>query len=472
MSSSRADQRCLDDISSVFLCRDKQIEELIDHLEAPVVSPDPLCVTGPESTGKTSIVKETLGALKCMYVYIDCVEFSTSTAIYGAIVRKLSKRVSAAGQQQEGEQEGSLRSQKRARQSGHVQGNANMSRFVTMVVDVIESGCVGEKVWIVLDHVERVQKDDMLPLVNSLSEFATLDIGLIFISKIPWYSGVYSAGSRGKKIMKHPDVLEFPAYTTDQLIKICLAQGCGNKYKQYKKYFQQFLNVVVHALGRATTNLMDVRTVVAKLWPVYISPVKKQGLKMQHTQLIHKIMPQLKQIVSELDIGINYSWDGANNNNNNNAEIEQHKVLLGIPYISKYILLASYLASRNKATTDKAVFDPGYHGKRLRGSQAVDRQAEKALEMKLRGSHPFPLERMLHIFYYIYDGPQEDMGISSIERADVLMQVTSMCALGWLSFCGTDPLTSPMYKCNLSDDMAYLIAKIAKVRLHDYLKLA
>ena len=466
MNPSQGNERCLEDIESKFLCRKKEIKELVDHLEAPVVSPDPLCVTGPESTGKTSIVKETLRVLKCMHVYIDCVEFSTSMAIYGAIVRKLSKQVSAAGLHQDGNQQGGLRGKKRARHSNRVQGNANMSHFVTMVVDVIESGCVGEKVWIVLDHVERVQKDDMLPLIHSLSEFASLDIGLIFISKIPWYSGVYSSGSRGKKIMKHPDVLEFPAYTTDQLIEICLAHGCGGKYKQYKAYFQQFLNVIVHTLGRATANLMDVRTVVGKLWPLYISPVKKQGLKMQHTQLMHKVMPHLKQIVSELDIGTNDSWDGEN------ADTEQHRVLLGIPYISKYILLASYLASRNKATTDKSVFDPGYSGKRLRGSQALDRQVEKALEMKLRGSHPFPLERMLHIFYYIYDGPQEDMGISSIERADVLMQVTSMCALGWLSFCGTDPLTSPMYRCNLSDDTAYLIAKVAKVRLHDYLKLA
>lgn len=53
----------------------------------------------------------------------------------------------------------------------------------------------------------------------------------------------------------------------------------------------------------------------------------------------------------------------------------QSEVLdLELPYLSKYLLLAAYIASRNKATLDRRIFDPSERSGRRRGALANDRQ--------------------------------------------------------------------------------------------------
>ncbi len=54
------------------------------------------------------------------------------------------------------------------------------------------------------------------------------------------------------------------------------------------------------------------------------------------------------------------------------------------------------------------VFDTSYVKRGRKDAQAADRAAEAALEARLRGPHSFPLERLLHIFYALYQQQGED----------------------------------------------------------------
>lgn len=69
---------------------------------------------------------------------------------------------------------------------------------------------------------------------------------------------------------------------------------------------------------------------------------------------------------------------------------------------------AAYIASSNKPTLDKAMFDTspaagsrrkgggkGGSGGGGRASMAMDRQAEAAKEARLKGPQPFPLQRLI-----------------------------------------------------------------------------
>lgn len=264
------------------------------------------------------------------------------------------------------------------------------------------------------------------------------------------------------------------------MLQICIKKGYSPRCTEYKKYYEQFVSSVVPVLFRGTNNLLDIRVALSKLWPVYIGPVRKQGKSArQGPQLLREIMPMLQNIVSNLDVGVDYSISATTAKDREMGN--QAKMLLAIPYMSKFLLLASYIASRNKATSDQAIFDPGYSGKSRKNSQAMDRQAERALDKKLRGSHVFPLERMLNIYYYICE-PKSGNGfipkeehvewLDKLQEVEVLMQVTSLCSLGLLTCVGGDPLTGPSYRCDLSDDLAYKIARNLKVSLNDYIKLA
>jgi hypothetical protein len=65
---------------------------------------------------------------------------------------------------------------------------------------------------------------------------------------------------------------------------------------------------------------------------------------------------------------------------------------------------AAYLASRNRPSVDKQLFENSSGARRRGGgrarggTQALDRQAEAAKAAQLRGPHTFTLQRLLHIY--------------------------------------------------------------------------
>jgi hypothetical protein len=49
-----------------------------------------------------------------------------------------------------------------------------------------------------------------------------------------------------------------------------------------------------------------------------------------------------------------------------------------LPFSAKFILLAAYVASRNKPALDRRLFDPAAGSRRRRGAMASDKQARIA----------------------------------------------------------------------------------------------
>lgn len=460
-------------MGDTLVCRSLQRDALREHLESPVVGPGTLFVTGPASTGKTSVVKQTLKEVgqrhsHVVSVYLDCVQCCTSKTLYRTLVRKLAQVLYGTDTVSRGKTS---------------QAVTTVSQCMTRLVAMLQDKRM--RVWIVLDNVDRVlDHKGLLPVLDRVAEMSGVDVGLILVSRFPWCSGMFSEShTSGSKYMRDPSVtVEFSAYTDEELKKICLARGYSARCQMYATYFEQFLSFIIPAVTRMSNNILDIQAVVTKLWPHYIAPVKKAGRDgVQARNLSARVRPMLKNIVSEMDIGLDRSR-GPVSLKDGQSDTLHAKVLFAIPYMGKWILLASYIASRNKPTTDKAVFDPGYSKKRRRNSQALDRQAEQALEMKLRGSHPFPLERMLNIFYYIAE--PKTLGVEALpddyrsvwcqkmQHVDVSMQVSSLCSLGLLTCVGVDPLTAPTFRCNVSEDLAYIIAGNLNVSLNDYLKLA
>ncbi|KAJ9521147.1 hypothetical protein QJQ45_022849, partial [Haematococcus lacustris] len=77
----------------------------------------------------------------------------------------------------------------------------------------------------------------------------------------------------------------------------------------------------------------------------------------------------------------------------------------GLPVTAKLLLVAAFIASHNKPTLDKAVFDVRAKSGRSRCKHAdlqSDRQAEAAKEAKLKGPATFSLQRLLNIYNFLY----------------------------------------------------------------------
>ena len=178
-----------------------------------------------------------------------------------------------------------------------------------------------------------------------------------------------------------------------------------------------------------------------------------------------------------------------------------------LPFFSKYLLIAAYLASYNPVKSDKRFFMK-YHGKvsrscklivqtgsggmcilSLRGcrrcalylrgyQQFLFLQFKKRVQRKsihvaahkrssqLLGPKQFPLDRMLAIFYVIVDMDQDALGC--VGSADILSQISSLVTLNLLTQAESG-LDTPKYKCNVSLDFVRLVAKNVRFEIHKYL---
>ena len=227
------------------------------HFKSPCVCPEPLFVTGPASTGKTTAVKEVLAQLPRgqVGVYIDSIEFCTARSIYGEVIQRLNTALRATA--------GST-SKKRALESSSFFATravvTNQSQFATHMGALLK-GFASTKVWIALDNVDRVcsrtgasgaADGQVLSVLDHLGEALSVDIGLVLISRVPWSSGMFSAStSRLGKGTRDPSVVEFSAYSPADLERICLTSDafkCKGK-NHYKAYFQQFVRSMVPSVS-------------------------------------------------------------------------------------------------------------------------------------------------------------------------------------------------------------------------------
>ena len=77
-----------------------------------------------------------------------------------------------------------------------------------------------------------------------------------------------------------------------------------------------------------------------------------------------------------------------------------NRITIELPFYSKFLLIAAFLASYNPAKSDKRFFVK-HHGKQRKTASSI--RTKEKLNSQLTGPKPFPLERLLAIFYNIVE---------------------------------------------------------------------
>lgn len=122
---------------------------------------------------------------------------------------------------------------------------------------------------------------------------------------------------------------------------------------------------------------------MAQLFPRYMQPLR-EGHQLQSLQLYRRIKEDVQQCIQTLalqqaraPLAAAAAW-GADAGVAHSAKMDRMVSPSGLgyelPYVSKFLLLAAFVASRNKPTADRAVFDPSYRKKGRNHAQAHDRQ--------------------------------------------------------------------------------------------------
>ncbi|KAF9269119.1 hypothetical protein L218DRAFT_420523 [Marasmius fiardii PR-910] len=175
---------------------------------------------------------------------------------------------------------------------------------------------------------------------------------------------------------------------------------------------------------------------------------------------------------------------------NKGKENEGEAGIETLPRMSKFILLASFIASNNPAKTDLRMFGRGLDEKKRKRRVVQSKAHVKAsggsvkIPQHLVGPSPFPLDRMLAILgallenndaetrlpapQFTIPGEHTDMEISRIGTYASVNELISLHLLHRTS--ATDKIDGPpMFRCDISLNIALSLAKRLGVTLNELL---
>ena len=136
-----------------------------------------------------------------------------------------------------------------------------------------------------------------------------------------------------------------------------------------------------------------------------------------------------------------------------------NRIAIELSFYYKFILKAAFLASYNPAKSDKRFFVK-HHGKQRK--TIISMKSKEKLNSQLTGPKPFPLERLLAIFYNVVE---EQVNTT----ANIYSQVSSLVKLQLLTAIGLDIMDQAKYKCNVSLDFVRTVAKTVQFDVYKYL---
>ena len=413
--------------------RDEQVQQLNNLLNVEGESlPPSIFIYGHPSTGKTYTVTKVLRNSTVNSVFVNCVEVYSQKLLYQYVLKQVTGDIDAKCD--------------------------NMLDFIHILQSTL---LTDEPLIIVLDYAERLRNMEfnLLSGFPRLQEISKRNICTVFISRIP-IEGFYSNYGVTTSI-----VIYFPQYTKDQLIEI-IAQDCPSEYPV--DFYKNFLRLILSVFFTACRDLQEIRYLASLNFPLYVEPIKQGEATVDDLRkLWRNIEPHLKKSLQTIYLREMSSaqWcklqDEANKLIDGKASNSSTvpKTHVELPFYSKFLLIASYLASYNPSKSDKRFFVKGGKTKKF----AKTSQASEKNKLHLVGPKPFLLNRMLAIFYKIVD---EKVTPSSC----ISTQISSMVTLNLISqLRSEDPLDAPKYKCLVSLNFIKQIAKNVNFEIMNYL---
>lgn len=350
----------------------------------------------------------------------------------------------------------------------------------------------GEMVYLVFDNVELIRSwdkgSDVLSLLLKIYDILKIpQLGLIYISRSTPDAYYSSTGSI------EPVTVYFPDYTADDLHSIFMRS-------QYNpNLYSSFLSVVLKPFFRITRRVDVLSIAFQPLFQKYCEPlndlsvVPDEGMK---RRLFDNLQPYLAASLNEVFRVPTQSTSGGSNGGTcgKKGSIRRlggkeasNELDFHMSVSAKYLLLSAFLASRNPATLDAALFDStggSNNRKRKRKSSqtSIDRKENMAQELLIKGPGSFPLERMLAIFQCITSVDEGVLEEESLEdgmptkggniglMSDVLLQLSTLCNANFIYKSGSCPLEgSTRYRSTIDEEMALKVARSVNFPLSKYL---
>ncbi|XP_037367193.1 origin recognition complex subunit 5 [Talpa occidentalis] len=428
-------------LENMVLCRESQVSTLQSlfgerhHFSFPSIF-----IYGHTASGKTYVTQTLLNTLELPHVFVNCVECFTLRLLLEQILNKLSHHRSS---------EDGCSTQITCE---------TFNDFVRLFKQVTKAENLNNQtVYIVLDKAEYLRDMDanLLPGFLRLQELADRNVTVIFLSEIVWEKFRPNTGCF------EPFVLYFPDYSIGNLQKI-LSHDHPPEYSA--DFYAAYINILLGVFYTVCRDLKELRYLAVLNFPKYCEPVVKGEASERDTRkLWRNIEPHLKKAMQTVYLReiSSSQWEKLQKDDTDSGQLKGLSAYthVELPYYSKFILIAAYLASYNPARTDKRFFLK-HHGK-IKKTNFLKKHEKTSNH--LLGPKPFPLDRLLAILYSIVDS-------RVAPTANIFSQITSLVTLQLLTLVGhDDQLNGPKYKCTVSLDFIRAVARTVNFDIIKYL---
>uniref|UniRef100_A0A8D1WXW2 Origin recognition complex subunit 5 n=1 Tax=Sus scrofa TaxID=9823 RepID=A0A8D1WXW2_PIG len=394
-------------LENIVLCRESQVSTLQSlfgerhHFSFPSIF-----IYGHTASGKTYVTQTLLKTLELPHVFVNCVECFTLRLLLEKILNKLNHLSSS------------------------------------------EDDCSAE--------ITCETFNDFVRLFKQITKAENLkDQTVIFLSEIVWEKFRPNTGCF------EPFVLYFPDYSIGNLQKI-LSHDHPPEYSA--DFYAAYINILLGVFYTVCRDLKELRHLAILNFPKYCEPVVKGEASERDTRkLWRNIEPHLKKAMQTVYLReiSSSQWEKLQKDDIDPGQLKGLSACthVELPYYSKFILIAAYLASYNPARTDKRFFLK-HHGK-IKKTNFLKKHEKTSNH--LLGPKPFPLDRLLAILYSIVDS-------RVAPTANIFSQITSLVTLQLLTLVGhDDQLDGPKYKCTVSLDFIRAVARTVNFDIIKYL---
>uniref|UniRef100_A0A8C9ZHB7 Origin recognition complex, subunit 5 n=1 Tax=Sander lucioperca TaxID=283035 RepID=A0A8C9ZHB7_SANLU len=330
-------------------------------------------------------------------------------------------------------------------QLSHLPDVRSLSQMCTYIFQVMEKA-----------ELLRDTDANLLPALLRLQELVEDNVTIILLSEIVWDKFRPNTGCF------EPLLLHFPDYSKGELHTI-LSQDRHPSYSD--EFYSSYINILLGVFYSVCRDLRELRHLAALNFSKFCEPLEEGKVKETDThKLWRNIEPHLKKAMQTVYLRevSSVQWEQMQQ-----TEEKENGALRGLsahthvelPYYSKFLLIAAYLASYNPARTDKRFFLK-HHGK-IRKTNFLKKNEKTSNH--LLGPKPFPLDRLLAIFYSVVDS-------RVAPTASIFSQISSLVTLQLLTQVShDDQLDAPKYKCAVSMDFICAISRTVNFEIVKYL---
>lgn len=441
-------------------------------------------VQGYKSVGKTYTVLKVLEQLGCATTIINCDDCITHKIL---LQRCLMNIIADSGISYD-TLNLMYKGLKAARPSVLCE---NFAYFLMLLEQFVTETGYDKQHILVLDRFDQCcdPTDDLFPQFLKLREYSVVrNVSVVFITS--------HGDPREISTFCEPHVY-FPPYTQSKLTLILQENPLGHLLhatpEQDSVFWSQFSKLVVDLFIDYTgSDLLLLRDLCLKLWPKFAEPVNlKKYRPSEFLQIYRDIRTQVfnDDIVSNSAVE---AYGGAMEN-----EPANESALADLPYHSKFILLASYLASYIEPKNDLQIFSRLSSQKKKREGKASELIRKRDIDSRLLSANFFDLERLKAILSVIYRNESKSMSDQNQElvnlyqdlterevakkelefatftlnpSVDVNMQLSTLVSLGLITRTyALDILSSKIrWKCNVNWDTIDDISREIQFPIHNY----